>query len=193
MQKCVAIKLPTFNETNPELWFSRAESQFLVKGITSDTTKFHHLYALMTDKAANEIEALLLDPPKSGKVAAMKAKLVRRFGRSQYDKDTELLNTRTLGDLPPSQMWARFQRLNKDPSNATRTWFSGVRPVRLVNSQKCHVIFTHLWQRGSHLTEDLGASMWTWLVPFPSARVLSTFSPSWTSGPAGLRPSRSRT
>ena len=100
----VSIKLPPFSESNPELWFSRAESQFTAKGITSDTTKFHHLYALMTDKAANEIEALLLNPPKSGKVDAMRTKLVKRFGRSQYDKDMELLNTRSLGDLKPSQM-----------------------------------------------------------------------------------------
>ena len=67
----VSIKLPAFNESNPELWFSRAETQFLVKVITSDTTKFHHLYALLTDKAANQIEALLLDSAKSGKVEAM--------------------------------------------------------------------------------------------------------------------------
>ena len=118
----VSIKLPPFSELNPELWFARAESQFKTKGITSDTTKFHHLYALMTDKAANEIEALLLDPPKSGKVDAMRAKLVRRFGRTQYDKDLELLNTRSLGDLKPSQMWSKFQRLNKDPSNATSSF-----------------------------------------------------------------------
>ena len=56
--RTVTIKLPPFSESNPELWFSKAESQFKVKGITSDTTKFHHLYALMTDKAANEIEAV---------------------------------------------------------------------------------------------------------------------------------------
>ena len=82
----VTIKLPAFNETNPELWFSRAESQFVYKGITSDTTKFHHLYALLTDKAANKIEALLLDPPKTEKVNAMRTKLVRRFGRHQVLK-----------------------------------------------------------------------------------------------------------
>ena len=118
----VSIKLPPFSESNPELWFARAESQFKTKGITSDSTKFHHLYALMTDKAANEIEALLLDPPATGKVDAMRAKLVRRFGRSQFDKDMELLNTRSLGDLKPSQMWSKFQRLNKDPSNLTSSF-----------------------------------------------------------------------
>ena len=120
--RTVSIKLPPFSESNPELWFSKAESQFKVKGITSDTTRFHHLYALMTDKAANEIEAILLDPPKTGKVDAMRTKLVRRFGRSQYDKNTELLNTRSLGDLKPSEMWSKFQRLNKDPGNATSTF-----------------------------------------------------------------------
>ena len=118
----VVIKLPPFSESNPELWFSKAESQFMIKGITSDTTKFHHLYALLTDKAANEIEALLLNPPKSGKVEAMRAKLIRRFGRTQYDKDTELLNTKSLGDLKPSEMWAKFQRLNKDPHMATSSF-----------------------------------------------------------------------
>ena len=124
----VTIKHPLFNETNPELWFLRAESQFVSKGITSDTTKFHHLYALLTDKAANEIEALLLDPPKTGKVAAMRTKLVRRFGRSQYDKDTELLNTRSLGDMTPSQMWSKFQRLNKDPSTFVRAYLINMYP-----------------------------------------------------------------
>ena len=120
--RTVTIKLPPFSESNPELWFSKAESQFKVKGITSDTTKFHHLYALMTDKAANEIEAILLNPPKTGKVDAMRTKLVRKFGRSQYDKDYELLTTRSLGDLKPSEMWSKFQRLNKDPGNATSTF-----------------------------------------------------------------------
>ena len=93
-----------------------------MKGIKDDTTKFHHLYALLSEKAANEIEALLLNPPKTGKVAAMKVKLVRKFGRSQFSKDMELLNTRSLGDLKPSEMWSRFQRLNKDPHNETSTF-----------------------------------------------------------------------
>ena len=76
----------------------------------------------MMDKAANEIEALVLNQSKTGKVEAMRTKLVRKFGRSQYDKDTELLNTRSLGDLKPSEMWSKFQRLNKDPSNATSSF-----------------------------------------------------------------------
>ena len=62
--RTVSIKLPPFSESNPELWFSKAESQFKVKGITSDTTKFHHLYALMTDKAAKEIKVCSWTRPR---------------------------------------------------------------------------------------------------------------------------------
>ena len=118
----VQVKLPPFSESNPALWFGKAESQFILKGIKDDTTKFHHIYSLLTEKAANEIEYLLLNPPKTGKVEAMKTKLIKKFGRTQLDKDMELLLTRSLGDLKPSAMWSRFQQLNKDPHNATSSF-----------------------------------------------------------------------
>ena len=118
----VSVKLPPFTESNPELWFGKAEAQFVLRGIKDDTTKFYHIYANLTEKAMNEIEGLLLDPPATGKVAAVKAKLVRKFTKSQYQKDTELLNIRALGDLKPTEMWAMFQRNNKDPHNATSSF-----------------------------------------------------------------------
>ena len=78
----VSVKLPPFTESNPELWFGKAEAQFVLRGIKDDTTKFYHLYANLTEKAMNEIENLLLDPPKTEKVAAMRYKLIRKFGKS---------------------------------------------------------------------------------------------------------------
>ena len=118
----VSVKLPPFTESNPELWFGKAEAQCVLRGIKDDTTKFYHLYANLTEKAMNEIENLLLDPPKTEKVAAMRYKLIRKFGKSQYQKDSELLAIRSLGDLKPTEMWSKFQRLNKDPHNATSTF-----------------------------------------------------------------------
>ena len=129
----VTIKLPTFSESNLELWFGQAESQFILRGIKDDTTKFHHIYALLTEKASNEIEDLLLNPPKTGKVQAMKERLIHKFGRSQFSRDTELLSQRSLGDLLPSEMWSRFKRLNKDPHNHTssfvRAYLIGMYPA----------------------------------------------------------------
>ena len=118
----VAIKLPPFSESNPALWFGKAESQFILRGIKDDTTKFHHIYSLLSEKASNEIEDLLLNPPATGKVQAMKERLMTKFDRSQFSKDTELLAMRSLGDLRPSEMWSRFKQLNKDPHNHTSSF-----------------------------------------------------------------------
>ena len=118
----VSVKLPPFTESNPELWFGKAEAQFVLRGVKDDTTKFYHLYANLTEKAITEIENLLLDPPATDKVAAMRYKLVRKFGRSQYQKDSELLGIKSLGDLKPTEMWSKFQRLNKDPHNTTSSF-----------------------------------------------------------------------
>ena len=49
----VSVKLPPFSESNPALWFGKAESQFILRRITDDTTKFHHIYSLLSEKAAN--------------------------------------------------------------------------------------------------------------------------------------------
>ena len=128
----VLVKLPPFSESNPALWFGKAESQFILRRITDDTTKFHHIYSLLSEKASNEIEDLLLDPPATGKVAAMKERLLQKFGRSQFSKDTELLSYKTLGDLRPSEMWSKFKQLNKDPHNNTnsfvKAWLIGMFP-----------------------------------------------------------------
>ena len=44
----VSVKLPPFTESNPELWFGKAEAQFVLRGVKDDTTKFYHLYANLT-------------------------------------------------------------------------------------------------------------------------------------------------
>ena len=36
----VSVKLPLFTESNPELWFGKAEAQFVLRGVKDDTTKF---------------------------------------------------------------------------------------------------------------------------------------------------------
>ena len=114
----VSVKLPPFTESNPELWFGKAEAQFVLRGIKDDTTKFYHLYANLTEKAMNEIENLLLDPPKTEKVAAMRYKLIRKFGKSQYQKDSELLAIRSLGCLLYTSPSPRDERQSRMPSSA---------------------------------------------------------------------------
>ena len=45
----VTMKLPPFYRTKPVVWFRRMESQFVVAGITNDTTKYHHILAAIPE------------------------------------------------------------------------------------------------------------------------------------------------
>ena len=87
----VALKLPTFYEDRPERWFHYAECQFRLRKITEDQTQFDHMYQCLTEKQSAKVESLLDNMPKTGKVMALKALLLRHYGRTQYEKDDELL------------------------------------------------------------------------------------------------------
>ena len=63
----VAVKVPTFWPTLPEVGFSLLESQFATKNITADDTKYHHAVQGLDKTTAEEISAILLNPPAIGK------------------------------------------------------------------------------------------------------------------------------
>ena len=53
----VALKLPQFWADGAKIWFAQAESQFAIKNITSELTKYHHVVAALP----NEIAVKLID------------------------------------------------------------------------------------------------------------------------------------
>ena len=46
------VKLSSFYQHAPSFWFIQAESQFDVKGISSDSTKFNHIVAALPEDVA---------------------------------------------------------------------------------------------------------------------------------------------
>ena len=71
----VTVKLPDFYEHDPEMWFVRAEGQFRTKNIKDDLTKFDHIVQSLSEKVASRVRRLILNPPTSDRVAALKAAL----------------------------------------------------------------------------------------------------------------------
>ena len=114
--RAVSLKLPMFYEDRPERWFHYAECQFRLKKIVDDQTQFDHIYQSLTDKQSARVESLMDNPPKTGKVAAIKALLIRHFGRTQYEKDDELLNHGPLGSMTVLEFIGKVRVLNKDPA-----------------------------------------------------------------------------
>ena len=124
----VAIKLPTFWTAEPEVWFTQVEAQFDTRNITADSTRFSYVVAALDTSTASEVKAVLLHPPSADRYTVLKAALIKAFGRSQAQKDNELLNLTGLGDRKPSSMLRHIQSLNADPDTLLRAVFLATLP-----------------------------------------------------------------
>jgi hypothetical protein len=49
----VAVKIPKFNVFNVKRWFTQAEHQFRLGGITSPATKFSYVYTNLPEEVLN--------------------------------------------------------------------------------------------------------------------------------------------
>ena len=96
--QAVAVKLPEFWTNDPEIWFLRAETQFRSRSIIIDQIKFDYIITALDNRTAAEVKAVLLNPPEQGKCNALKTALLNAFGKSQLQKDAELLNISGLRD-----------------------------------------------------------------------------------------------
>jgi hypothetical protein len=127
----VAIKLPTFWTEDPDVWFTQVESQFAIRSITTDQTKYHYVVAALNTTTAAEVRASLLAPPDDNKYQALKTALLAAYSRSQAQKDSELLAMSGLGDKTPTAFLRRLRGLNSDPATIFRAFFLAQLPAEV--------------------------------------------------------------
>ena len=118
----VSIKLPEFWTKSPEVWFARVEAQFGTKGTTQDHTKYDYIVSALDVNTA-EVQSVLINPPAENKYNTLKKALIKTFGKSQAQKDAELLNLNGLGDKRPTALLRKINALNDDPHTLKRTLF----------------------------------------------------------------------
>ena len=116
----LSVKLSNFWTEDPESWFDRADNQFLIRGIKEDSTKFAHVVQALDYAQHKEVRALVRNPPKGAGYPALKKALVTAFGKTQLDKDTELLNLKHLGDRDPRSVARDIDALCEDPTSLPR-------------------------------------------------------------------------
>ena len=110
-----AVKLPQFWPGNPEVWFRQVESIFSTRSpaITTQQTKFDYVIQALDNSSADRVQNIILNPPGEP-YDKIKSALIAAFGKSQAQKDQELLNLNGLGDRKPSELLQHMKNLNSD-------------------------------------------------------------------------------
>jgi hypothetical protein len=78
----VAVRLPPFWPERPDVWFSQADSQFAIAGITSEMTKFHYVVSQLEQKYAAEVDDLITSPPQNQPYTTLRSTLLTRLSPS---------------------------------------------------------------------------------------------------------------
>ena len=62
-----AVKLPSFWQGNPEVWFRQVESVFATHNpaITTQETKFEYVIQALDNSTAERVQNIILDPPEN--------------------------------------------------------------------------------------------------------------------------------
>lgn len=111
-ENAVTLKLPNFWTSQPEVWFTQAEAQFHVRGITVDATKYYHVIASLDQDTAGRLLDVIRAPPDENKYGHLKTQLLRTFGLTRRDRAAKLLDMTGLGDRKPSQLLAEMRSLS---------------------------------------------------------------------------------
>ena len=107
----VGLKLGSFWTDRPSVWFRQAESQFVIKNITVESTKYHHVLVALDNRTSGEVEHIINDPPKDALYTALKEALLEAYEKTPAQPDREFMALRTLGDLTPSAMLRKMRHL----------------------------------------------------------------------------------
>ncbi|KAM7298497.1 uncharacterized protein ISCGN_019092 [Ixodes scapularis] len=96
---------------DPQLWFAQVESQFVLRRITNQNTKFHNVVSALLSTDAAEVRDMIIAPPPVTPYDALKDELVRRTGLSEQRRLQRLLTAEELEDKIPSQLLRRMKEL----------------------------------------------------------------------------------
>nr|XP_042909054.1 uncharacterized protein LOC122271523 [Parasteatoda tepidariorum] len=100
----VTVKPPPFWRANPELWFRQIESQFTLAGVSTESTKFHHVVAALQPEELAIISDIVISPPVDKPFAALKKRLCSQYAESEAQRLRDLISGMQLGDRRPSRL-----------------------------------------------------------------------------------------
>lgn len=103
IQQVTEVKMQSFYETEPELWFIVVESQFAARKITNEKTRFSHVVANLNCTTASQVKELLKTPFAEGHYDKLKEQLISIYAETASEKFRKLISNAEIGDKKPSQ------------------------------------------------------------------------------------------
>jgi hypothetical protein len=98
----VAVRLPPFWAERPTVWFTQAEAQFSLAGISNERTKFYHIISQLDHKYAAEVDDIITSPPHQDPYNVLKTELLNRLSPTREQRARQII-TYEMGDPKPSQ------------------------------------------------------------------------------------------
>ncbi|GFR28823.1 transposon Tf2-9 polyprotein [Trichonephila clavata] len=81
MAEITTVKIPPYNFSDPQLWFSTCERTFALgvpKAITDTCTRFNYIVSNLPPEAAAIVRDLIITPDETDPYGAIKAQLIQR-------------------------------------------------------------------------------------------------------------------
>jgi hypothetical protein len=98
----VVVRLPQFCPERPDVWFSQAEAQFSLAGISNERTKFYHIISQLDHRYTAEVDNIITSPPQQDPYTKLRTALLHRLSPSKEQSTCQLLTLETMGDRKPS-------------------------------------------------------------------------------------------
>ena len=121
-----------FIQNDVHSWFVQLEANMAMRGLTSQTKKFHFCIGNLPAHIIPEIADLAENPPASNPYDMLKEVVLARMAVSEQKKIQQLLTTETLGDRKPSQLLRHMRSLAGNANdNIVRHIFLNRMPINI--------------------------------------------------------------
>ena len=113
------FKLPDFWVSSPAAWFGVAESQFILRDVTSQRDRFALVVAVLPESSARRV-AHLLAAPGDNSYDELKTALLAAHQMTAFQKAEQLFSNEPLGERRPSDLLSEMLELVHPGEETTR-------------------------------------------------------------------------
>lgn len=96
-----SLKLPQLWIQDVDGWFLHIESQFVLRGITAEATKFHYVVASLDSSVSSKVRSILRQPPS---YSALKTALLSKYSLTLFERAAQIRAISSLGGRKPSEV-----------------------------------------------------------------------------------------